>query len=59
VILAVESADIEDEAKLLMMLKDHLPRFHVPKSIHYLQTFPETATGKIDRKKINEIIIPR
>jgi O-succinylbenzoic acid--CoA ligase len=59
VILAVESADIEDETKLLMMLKDHLPRFHVPKSIHYLQTFPETATGKIDRKKINEIIIPR
>jgi amino acid adenylation domain-containing protein len=42
------------EPELLAYLKSRLPHYAVPHSIRFVDTFPRTGTGKIDRKALRE-----
>ncbi len=56
VVLVVETNTELSATYLLQYFKEKLPRYHVPKDVFQLSTFPETKTGKIDRKKIQDNI---
>lgn len=47
--------DVKDE-NILNTFKNNLPEYMVPKKIYTLPDFPSTENGKIDRKKIEEMI---
>ena len=46
--------------KILKSIKDELykflPNYMIPKKINFLKEFPMNINGKVDRKKLKEII---
>lgn len=42
----------EVEDRLRVQLNRQLSRYEIPKTFHYLATFPQTPTGKIDRRAV-------
>jgi o-succinylbenzoate---CoA ligase len=46
----------ETEKKLIQTMKDHLPKYEVPKAIYCVFPFPQTESGKVDRVQIKNII---
>jgi D-alanine--poly(phosphoribitol) ligase subunit 1 len=56
VVLAGERAgsDFEISARLKNRLGERLPAYMVPRKFHFLDTFPMTANGKADRRKLAE-----
>jgi acyl-coenzyme A synthetase/AMP-(fatty) acid ligase len=47
----------ETHRKIKSFLKTQLPKFKLPKKIKFVNTFPRTATGKINRNTLREITI--
>ncbi|MCS7003752.1 MAG: AMP-binding protein [Cytophagales bacterium] len=43
--------------ELLSFLKKHLPPYHAPKEIFYIEQFPITSTGKINRQALKKLFI--
>ncbi|MEA3208951.1 MAG: D-alanine--poly(phosphoribitol) ligase subunit 1 [Chthoniobacter sp.] len=58
VVLAGErtGSDFEVSARLKTRLAERLPAYMVPRKFHFLETFPMTANGKADRRKLAELI---
>ncbi len=56
VVLASKNANI-DEATLKKFCKQHLSIYAIPDSIQILEELPRTASGKINRKEIETILI--
>lgn len=52
--LVIESVPFSEEKrdKLMKVLSEALEKYELPKAIHFIEHFPETGSGKIDRKKI-------
>jgi O-succinylbenzoic acid--CoA ligase len=52
--LVIESVPFptEKSENLLKVLSEVLEKYELPKAIRFLTRFPETESGKIDRKKI-------
>lgn len=59
VVLVVETDTSLSAAYILQHLKERLPRYHAPQHIFCLPQFPETATGKINRQEVGQIITKR
>jgi len=57
-VLVVEGEPLsqDNENSIYDWLKAHLNKYEVPKKIHYLPSFPETPTGKIDRLGIYKML---
>lgn len=53
--LCVESEN-ETTDKITNHLKTKVPEYMLPHSIHYFKQFPLNGNGKIDRKKLKEIV---
>lgn len=53
--LAVEVASCDTEA-LYGYLEQKLPSYMLPRKIHCLEQFPTTASNKVDRKRISQLI---
>jgi o-succinylbenzoate---CoA ligase len=50
IILVIEkNHPLDDVQDLSKKLAEHLPKYHLPKEIHFLPVFVRTATGKINR----------
>lgn len=54
-VLVIEGKHAPAE-RIQQKIKDLLPPFEQPKSIVFLETFPETDTGKLNRNKIKQAI---
>lgn len=56
VVLAGErvGSDFEISARLKKQLGERLPAYMAPRKFHFLDTFPMTANGKADRRKLAE-----
>ena len=52
VVLVMESAPASEAAqqRLLQAIAQAVPPYHAPKETHYIRTFRETLSGKIDRR---------
>lgn len=59
VVLVLEGAELppETQKRLHKALGHRLPTYHAPKEIRSHSVFPETATQKIDRKKLRKQIL--
>jgi acyl-coenzyme A synthetase/AMP-(fatty) acid ligase len=44
-----------NEHELIAYLRDRLPHYAVPQRIHFMQTFPRTGTGKVDRRILSQM----
>ena len=49
----------KDAKAIKMQLKDKLPTYMVPKKIKFMKSLPVNANGKVDRKKLSELIRKR
>ena len=47
----------ESESVLLRYCREHLAAFECPKKLHIVERIPRTATGKIQRRAVAEIIL--
>ena len=47
-------SDAFDPAALIAWSRDRLARYAVPKSVEVVESLPETAFGKVEKKKIRE-----
>lgn len=56
-VLAIESDRMPEPQHILRVLKNNLERYHAPQGIFFVPQFPETATGKIDRKKLQATLL--
>jgi D-alanine--poly(phosphoribitol) ligase subunit 1 len=58
VVLAVEKtgSDFEFTAKLKTRLAERLPAYMVPRKFLYVEAFPMTPNGKVDRRKLAELL---
>ncbi len=60
--LFVAAADAGAEAALEETLRDgleaRLPRFKLPRSVHFVAEIPRTATGKVQRFRLREMLAP-
>ncbi len=56
VVLAGErvGSDFEISTRLKGQLNERLPAYMIPRKFHFLDTFPMTANGKADRRKLAE-----
>jgi amino acid adenylation domain-containing protein len=46
------------EQEIIVYLKEQLPWYAVPETLHLLSGFPRTATGKVDRGKVKVMLTP-
>ncbi len=53
----VQTSVTLNENRINVALLESLPEYMVPNAYHQLEVFPETASGKIDRKKIEQLEI--
>jgi O-succinylbenzoic acid--CoA ligase len=56
VVLIVEGQQNENSDVEVNFSKANLSKFESPKSVFYLDKFPETVNGKVNRKKLAEIV---
>jgi O-succinylbenzoic acid--CoA ligase len=54
--LAIEGFPISAEKKVLLVMKQHLHPYEIPKKVFYIREFIRTETGKINRSKTTELI---
>ncbi len=54
---AIVLRQAESEAVLLRYCREHLAAFECPKKLHIVERIPRTATGKIQRRAVAEIIL--
>jgi fatty-acyl-CoA synthase len=45
------------EEEIRQYCKEHLAHFKVPKYVRFVESFPQTVTGKIQKFRIREIMI--
>lgn len=50
-VVLLENTDLTAK-ELISYLKDNLPYYAVPENIHFIDQFPRTGTGKIDRRAL-------
>lgn len=55
--ICTQTPDPLDKGKILQYCQEHLARFKVPKQIVFLTELPKNDTGKINRKRLNEMAI--
>jgi len=55
-ICAIESTKVLNEMDLIAFLKNELPKYMIPKKFIHFKLFPRNKNGKIDRKKIKEMV---
>lgn len=55
-VIPIDSAEF-DEDELKIHLSEFLPRHMLPKSIHSIDTFPKTTSGKIDYPKLKQLAV--
>ena len=46
-----------EKGEILDFCKMHIAAFKIPKSIHFVDSFPKTATGKIQRSQVAATVI--
>ncbi|MCS7019063.1 MAG: AMP-binding protein [Cytophagales bacterium] len=56
VVLVVETNQLPNVEQIVQCLKEKLPRYHAPQHIFCLPQFPQTATGKVNRKELQQLI---
>jgi acyl-CoA synthetase (AMP-forming)/AMP-acid ligase II len=44
------------EHDLLAHCREHLAAFKVPRKLHIVEAIPRTATGKVQRRRVAEVI---
>jgi D-alanine--poly(phosphoribitol) ligase subunit 1 len=49
-------SDFERSARLKRELGERVPAYMVPRKFHFLETFPMTPNGKVDRKRLAAMI---
>ncbi|MEX2430802.1 MAG: AMP-binding protein, partial [Dehalococcoidia bacterium] len=60
VIAVLEAGDgVPDAPRVLRHCKAHLSARKVPRKVVYVEALPLTATGKIDRAKVTELVLSR
>jgi len=55
-VVAVHSGQPEEAEVLIAHCKDHLAPFKAPKEIRFVQSIPRSATGKIQRRRLLELL---
>src|SRR5262249_42658434 len=50
--LVADGKDVSSAARLRALLRSHLPDFMIPSSFVWLDSFPLTPSGKVDRKAL-------
>lgn len=46
-----------NERDLIVFCRDRLPSFEVPGQVHVVERIPHTTAGKIDRKRVAEVLL--
>ncbi|MHB8576091.1 MAG: acyl--CoA ligase [Dehalococcoidia bacterium] len=55
-VIAVHPGQAEDAASIIAHCREHLAPFKVPKAIRFVPTVPRSATGKIQRRRLLELL---
>ena len=53
-LIACEGSELRDLVALREALAQTLPQVMLPKSMHYVEAYPLTGSGKVDRKKLSK-----
>jgi O-succinylbenzoic acid--CoA ligase len=54
-----KSLSVEFQDSLFEILKANLGKYEVPKKVFYLPQFPRTLTEKVDKQKMNKLLLSR
>ena len=55
-VVALHPGEQEDAAPLIAHCREHLAAFKVPKAIRFVPQIPRSATGKIQRRRLLELL---
>ena len=55
-IVVLKSNSVQTESTILAWLRPKVARFQMPKKIYIVDEFPITSIGKVDRKKLKQLI---
>ena len=55
-VVALHPGQDEDAAALIAHCKEHLAPFKVPKAVRFVASIPRSATGKIQRRRLREML---